>query len=227
MSTRLTSLSDVPPDDVQGTLEPTLTFDNISCSKGGRPLFRGIHCSLRSGHWLHVAGANGTGKTSLLRMLCGLAPIESGDILWNGHPISAQRTAFQQDLCYQGHLNGLQESMTVLENLAFASALRGHTATAAQMSETLARFGVTGRGHQLVRHLSQGQKRRVALSRLALTPARLWVLDEPFVAMDDAGIHMLADLIAHHLDQGGLALLTSHQAVDIGSAPMQTLELRA
>jgi len=207
--------------------EPTLTFDNIGCSKGGRQLFRGIQCTLRSGRWLHVAGANGIGKTSMLRMLCGLAPIESGDILWNGQSIRAQRTTFQQDLCYLGHLNGLQESMTVQENLAFATALRGYAANAAQVSDTLARFGVAGRGQQLVRHLSQGQKRRVALSRLALTPARLWVLDEPFVAMDDTGIRMLADLIAEHLGHGGLAVLTSHQPVDIGTVPVQTLELRA
>lgn len=221
------SLSDAPVDHVPGEIEPALTLDNVGCSKGGRPLFRDVRCSLRSGGWLHVAGANGTGKTSLLRMLCGLAPIESGDILWNGQSIRTQRTAFQQDLCYLGHLNGLQESMTVLENLAFACALQGHAADTAQMSETLSRFGMTGRGHQLVRHLSQGQKRRVALSRLALPPARLWVLDEPFVAMDDAGIRMLADLIANHLQQGGLAVLTSHQVVDIGAAPMQTVELRA
>lgn len=163
----------------------------------------------------------------MLRMLCGLAPIESGDILWNGLSIRAQRAAFQQDLCYLGHLNGLQESMTVQENLAFATALRGYATDPAQVSDTLVRFGVAGRGQQLVRHLSQGQKRRVALSRLALTPARLWVLDEPFVAMDDAGIRMLADLIAEHLDHGGLAVLTSHQPVEIGTVPVQTLELRA
>lgn len=163
----------------------------------------------------------------MLRMLCGLAPIESGDILWNGQSIRVQRAMFQQDLCYLGHLNGLQESMTVQENLAFATALRGYTANAAQVSDTLARFGVAGRGQQLVRHLSQGQKRRVALSRLALTPARLWVLDEPFVAMDDTGIRMLADLIAEHLGRGGLAVLTSHQPVDIGTVPVQILELRA
>jgi heme exporter protein A len=207
--------------------ESTLTFDNIGCSKGGRPLFQGIQCTLRPGRWLHVAGANGIGKTSMLRMLCGLSPIESGDILWNGQSIRAQRAMFQQDLCYLGHLNGLQESMTVQENLAFATALRGYAADPAQVSDTLARFGVAGRGQQLVRHLSQGQKRRVALSRLALTPARLWVLDEPFVAMDDAGIRMLANLIAKHLDHGGLAVLTSHQPVDIGTVPVQTLELRA
>jgi len=174
-----------------------------------------------------VAGANGVGKTSLLRMVCGLAPIESGQILWNGKSIHAQPDAYREDLCYLGHLNALQESLTVNQNLAFTAALAGNAPDPVQMREVLAHFGVRGRGEQLVRHLSQGQKRRVALSRLALSQARLWVLDEPFVAMDEAGVRMLANLIARHLGQGGLAVLTSHQQVDIGTLPPQMLELRA
>lgn len=182
---------------------------------------------LEAGHWLYVVGANGAGKTSLLRMVCGLAPIDNGDIQWNGTSIHAQRDAYRQDLCYLGHLNALQESMTVHENLAFTAALGGLAPSRAQAQEVLVRFGLGGRGHQLVRHLSQGQKRRVALSRLALSQARLWVLDEPFVAMDETGVRLLADLIAGHLTQGGLAVLTSHQQVAIGSNPPQLLELSA
>ena len=174
-----------------------------------------------------MVGANGVGKTSLLRMVCGLAPIESGDILWNGASIRSNLQTFRRDLCYLGHLNALQESMTVHENLAFTSALGGFMPDTAQISGLLQRFGVGGRAQQLVRSLSQGQKRRVALSRLALSPARLWVLDEPFVAMDEAGIRMLADLIAQHLSTGGMAVLTSHQQVAIGSLPAQILELKA
>lgn len=206
---------------------PTLSFSKLGCSRGGRQLFQGIDCVLESGRWLYVAGANGVGKTSLLRMVCGLTPIESGEICWNDTPIHAQREAYRQDLCYLGHLNALQESMTVNENLVFTAALGGSAPDPAQTQEVLAHFGVRGRGQQLVRHLSQGQKRRVALSRLALSPARLWVLDEPFVAMDEAGVRMLADLIAAHLGKGGLAVLTSHQQVEIGSVAAQLLELRA
>lgn len=117
--------------------------------------------------------------------------------------------------------------MTVNENLAFTAALSGFSPDAGQIQEVLTRFGVGGRGQQLAKHLSQGQKRRVALSRLALSQARLWVLDEPFVAMDETGIKMLTDLIAVHLSHGGLAVLTSHQHVDIGSIPAQRLELCA
>ena len=159
-------------------------------------------------------------------MVCGLTPIESGDILWNGISIEAQADIFRKDLCYLGHLNAIQESMTVQENLEFSSALNGMAPDPRQARDVLERFGLKGRGQQLARHLSQGQKRRIALSRLALSQARLWVLDEPFVAMDEAGIQMLAHLIATHLSDGGMALLTSHQQVSIGAMPAQILELR-
>ncbi|MDO9144777.1 cytochrome c biogenesis heme-transporting ATPase CcmA [Rhodoferax sp.] len=206
---------------------PSLTFSKLGCTRGGRQLFTNVDCQLEAGRWLYVAGANGVGKTSLLRMVCGLASIEAGDVLWNGLSIHAQREAFRQDLCYLGHLNALQESMTVDENLAFITALGGFTPDKAEAQAVLTRFGLRGRGRQLVRHLSQGQKRRVALTRLALSPAKLWVLDEPYVAMDEAGIVLLADLIAKHLAEGGLAVLTSHQRVPIGNVPAQMLELQA
>lgn len=160
-------------------------------------------------------------------MVCGLATVEQGSILWDGSPIQSQMEAYHLDLCYLGHLNALQESMTVDENLCFTSALGSLAPNVTQRQDVLVRFGLRGRGNQLVRHLSQGQKRRVALSRLALSPARLWVLDEPYVAMDEAGVQMLADLIASHLTQGGLAVLTSHQRVPVGNMPAKLLELSA
>ncbi len=209
------------------TTSPTLTLSKLGCIKGGRQLFKDLDCTLQAGHWLYVAGANGVGKTSLLRMICGLAQVESGQILWNNLPIAAQHDSYRQDLCYLGHLNALQESMSVQENLMFTSALGGVALDAPKARAVLERFGLRGRSQQLVRHLSQGQKRRVALSRLALSPARLWVLDEPYVAMDEAGIQMLSDLIAAHLDKGGLAVLTSHQRVPVGRHPAQLLELKA
>ncbi len=203
----------------------SLSFQKLGCSRGGRPLFQGVECRLEAGHWLYIAGSNGVGKTSLLRMVCGLSPVESGSICWNDVPIHKQRDVYHQNLCYLGHLNALQEAMTVDENMMFTSALAGLAPAAAQTQAVLARFGLRGRSQQLVRHLSQGQKRRVALSRLALSPARLWVLDEPFVGMDDAGVTMLTDLIAEHLSGGGLAVLTSHQPVTIGNIHAQVLAL--
>jgi heme exporter protein A len=205
----------------------TLSFNQLGCSKGGRVLFKDIHCALGAGKWLYVAGANGVGKTSLLRMVCGLATVDTGEICWNGTPIQAQPDTYRQALCYLGHLNALQESMTVNENLAFMAALGGFTLDEAHARAVLTRLGVGGRGAQLVRHLSQGQKRRVSLCRLLLRQAQLWVLDEPFVAMDEAGVQLLADLIATHLSTGGMAVVTSHQQVPIGAFPAQRLELSA
>lgn len=190
-------------------------------------MFRDIDCEVSAGQWLYVTGANGVGKTSLLRMVCGLASVETGEILWNGTPIQQQADLYRQDLCYLGHLNALQESMTVDENLRFTSALAGLAPEREQRLQVLAHFGLRGRSQQLVRHLSQGQKRRVALSRLVLSPARLWVLDEPYVAMDESGIHLLADLIGDHVEAGGLVVLTSHQKVPIRDLPAKLLELRA
>ena len=116
---------------------------------------------------MYVAGANGVGKTSMLRMVCGLTPIEFGEVCWNNTPIHKQKETYRQDLCYLGHLNALQESLTINENLAFTAALGRFSLDAAQAQDVLIRFGIGGRGKQLVRYLSQGQKRRVALSRLA------------------------------------------------------------
>lgn len=202
-----------------------LTFDRLGCSRGGRKLFEGVSSVLHPGAWMYVTGANGAGKTSLLRMLCGLTPVEVGGIFWNGQRIDAQRDAYCRELCYLGHLNALQESLSVAENLDFNAALAGRTLDVRQRNSTLGQFGLQGRQNQLVRHLSQGQKRRVALSRLVVSAARLWVLDEPFVAMDEAGVKMLATLIADHLSQGGLAVVTSHQLVDIGAMAPTVVEL--
>lgn len=216
-----------PSENPELNIQSTFALRDLACSKGGRTLFQGVDCTVQSGRWLHIVGANGVGKTSLLRMVCGLAPIDSGEILWNGLSIGSSPEAYRRDLCYLGHLNALQESMTIQENLKFSSALSGFTPETTHINAILHSFGVGGRGQQLVRHLSQGQKRRVALSRLALSRAPLWVLDEPFVAMDHAGIRLLADLIAQHLSTGGIAVLTSHQDVNIGAIPAQILELKA
>lgn len=206
---------------------PSLTLSKLSCFRGGRPLFQDVDCSLHAGQWLYVSGANGVGKTSLLRIICGLSPAESGEVRYAQQPIQTQLEHFHRKLCYLGHHNALQESMTVAENLTFTAALAGQPIAQQQLLTVLSGFGLKGRASQLVRHLSQGQKRRVALAKLAISPAPLWVLDEPYVAMDEAGIHMLAKLIAQHLQDGGMAVITSHQRVAIGDIAPQLLELKA
>lgn len=204
-----------------------LEVSNLKCVRGERQLFDGVGFRLESGKLLYLRGANGSGKTSLLRILCGLSPAEAGQILWDGVPIDKLGEVYRRDLFYLGHHNALQEALTVNENLAFYGALAGAIPSEADTANALARLGLRACQSRLVRHLSQGQKRRVALSRLMLNRARLWVLDEPFVALDQAAIQLLADLVAAHLDKGGLAVLTSHQQVDIGNVPPQVLELNA
>ena len=203
----------------------TLAVSNLKCIRGERPLFDGLGFRLDSGQLLHLRGANGAGKTSLLRLLCGLSRPEAGQILWNATPIDVQAEVFRQDLFYLGHHNALQEALTVDDNLAFYAALAGAEPNAADTGSALERMGLRGCQRRLVRHLSQGQKRRVALSRLMLNRASLWVLDEPFVALDQNSITLLAGVIAAHLQGGGMAVLTSHQQVDIPGATVQALEL--
>lgn len=203
----------------------TLAVSNLKCVRGERLLFDGLGFRLDSGQLLHLRGANGAGKTSLLRLLCGLSRPEAGQILWNATPIDVQAEVFRQDLFYLGHHNALQEALTVDDNLAFYAALAGAEPNAADTGSALERMGLRGCQRRLVRHLSQGQKRRVALSRLMLNRASLWVLDEPFVALDQNSITLLAGVIAAHLQGGGMAVLTSHQQVDIPGATVQALEL--
>ncbi|MDT8991889.1 cytochrome c biogenesis heme-transporting ATPase CcmA [Curvibacter sp. APW13] len=205
----------------------TLRFSKLGCSKGGRRLFRDIDCEVPAGRWLYVKGPNGVGKTSLLRMVCGLSSLDQGDIAWHGASIRGLPETYRRDIRFLGHLNALQDAMTVAENLRFGCALHGVALEQEACRAVLARFGLRGREQQIARHLSQGQRRRVALARLTLSPGRLWILDEPYVAMDDAGIGLLADMIANHLDGGGTAVITSHQQVAIPGHPPLLLELGA
>jgi len=188
-------------------------------------LFEGVGFSLAAGGLLYVRGANGTGKTSLLRILCGLSPAEDGRILWDGSATRELGALFRRALIYLGHGNALQESLNARENLAYVAALAGVAATPLDLNGALARVGLRGAMSQPVRHLSQGQKRRVALARLLLAPARLWVLDEPFVALDTHGVNLLAGLINDHLAAGGLAILTSHQQVELCAVSEHVVEL--
>ena len=203
----------------------TLEVSQLQCVRGERSLFDGLGFRLTSGELLYLRGANGAGKTSLLRLLCGLSRPEAGQILWNARSVDDQPEAFRRDLFYLGHHNALQEALTVDDNLAFYAALAGVVPNPADTARALERMGLRGCQRRLVRQLSQGQKRRVALSRLMLNSASLWILDEPFVALDHASITLLADVIGQHLQRGGMAVLTSHQQVDIPGAKQQTLEL--
>ena len=190
----------------------------LSCERGGRPLFAPQSFTLSPGQAMQIEGDNGSGKTSLLRMVCGLAPTASGEVRWGGQAIAEVRHAFLRDLLYLGHNIGLKDELSAVENLRAALVLAGHPVSDEQSLQALQALGLGSRAHLPLRVLSQGQKRRVALARLQLSKARLWVLDEPFVALDTLAVHALQQVLSSHLAQDGLLLFTSHQAVDVGRA---------
>jgi heme exporter protein A len=197
------------------TIHPMLTAHHLSCVRGERPLFSGLDFEVGAGEWLHVRGANGSGKTSLLRLLAGLAAPAAGEIRWCGRSTSEDGQAFRHDLLFLGHHGAVKEELTALENLEFAAELDGCHLERADVIAALARFGLKGREHLPVRFLSAGQKRRVLLARLMTRKARLWVLDEPFTALDTRAVDMLGKLVGEHLADGGTAVVTSHQAVPL------------
>ena len=189
------------------------SVSNLSCSRGDRRLFSGVSFALRPGEWLHLEGDNGVGKTSLLRLACGLSALEDGEICWNGQSLAINPDEFRANLAYLGHQLALKEDLSPLENLATDAAIAGRPLSAAQAKTALAHLGLKGREHLPVRVLSQGQKRRTALARLWVSTAKLWILDEPFVALDTAAQTVLSEVINAHLGKQGMVLFTSHQAV--------------
>lgn len=188
---------------------------NLACVRGERPLFSGIDLAVDAGEWLHVRGGNGVGKTSLLRLIAGLAQPAEGEVRWDGEPIAASSRAYHSELLFLGHQGALKEDLSALENIELAAALDGSPASRVEVGAALRRFGLQGREDLPVRFLSAGQKRRVLLARLLTRKARLWVLDEPFNALDARGVDMLGTLVGEHLAGGGMAVITSHQAVPI------------
>jgi len=194
---------------------------DLACSRGERQLFSNVGFSLAAGEWLHVRGANGAGKTSLLRLLIGLAHADAGRFEWCGE--AAPSDAYRRDLLYLGHHAAVKEELTPLENLQLASALDGSALDDRTALAALARMGLRGREDLPVRVLSAGQKRRVLLSRLLTRPAKLWVLDEAFNALDVAAVALLAGLIGEHLAQGGLAVLTSHMELPLPAGRTLTI----
>jgi heme exporter protein A len=192
-----------------------LSVSDLSCIRGDQTLFSGVSFDLNPGQWLHLEGANGSGKTSLLRIVTGFTPPDQGRVCWKGRPLADAPEAFHADLLYLGHALALKDELTALENLQADAAIAGRRFVPTDAVAALQRLGLRGRTRLPVRVLSQGQKRRVALARLMLHRAPLWVLDEPFVALDAQAQTLVADAISAHVQQGGMALFTSHQPLDL------------
>lgn len=193
-----------------------LNAQGLACTRGNQRLFSDINLQLGAGQWLYLQGENGAGKTSLLRILAGLTLPTEGDVLWQDSPIGKQRSQYHQDLLYIGHHAGLKEDLTLTENLRAQLAIDGVPVSDTAIREALTRMGLGKRQHLPARVLSAGQKRRGLLARALLRPAKLWILDEPFNALDVQAIAQVQDLLKTHLAQGGLLVLTSHQTPDLG-----------
>jgi heme exporter protein A len=192
-----------------------LRAQGISCQRGERALFTGLDLHVGAGEWLHVRGENGVGKTSLLRILAGLSQATAGDILWDQRSILKDSESYRQNLLFLGHKEAVKEDLTAYENLQLSAALDHIDLTEEDALSALRRFGLRGREDLPVRFLSAGQKRRVLLARLLTRKAKLWILDEPFNALDVKAVEMLSGLIAEHVGAGGMVIMTSHQAISI------------
>jgi heme exporter protein A len=200
----------------------------LECTRGDRRLFSGLGFRVGRGQLLRVAGANGSGKTSLLRIMCGLVAPSAGELRWRGRSIRAEREEYSRNLVFIGHLNALKDDLTALENLQVAAALAGMSAEPKRMLAGLDAFGVAHCAELPAKVLSQGQRRRVALSRLALSAAvPLWILDEPFSALDVAAVMELERLLAAHLAAGGMVVLTTHQEVQVVAHAVLLVDLDA
>jgi heme exporter protein A len=202
-----------------------LSAHGVTIWRGDRCLCRDLSFTLDSGRVLQLAGANGAGKTSLMRVLAGIGRLDAGEVRWNGISLP-MALDFHAELAYLGHLNGLNAHLSTIENIQFYKSITGYSSdiTAEQV---LSRLGLAGVAQRPCGLLSMGQRRRAALGRLLLTRARLWLLDEPLSGLDAEGVTRVAELLRSHTLAGGLAVMTTHQPLPLDGLPVQRLELGA
>lgn len=202
-----------------------LEISNLACSRGDHRLFSELSFSLDFGQIMQVQGANGSGKTSLLRTLCGFITPDEGDIIWRGENIRELDEEYYAEMMYLGHLNAIKDELSALENLRISAGLSGVELDEKEALEALRRMGLRGRELLPTKVLSQGQRRRVALARLLVSDAKLWVLDEPLTALDVRAVALIQELIGEHLARQGMVIFTTHQPLEVAGIEMRSLSL--
>ena len=200
-----------------------LDIQNLECTRGDRTLIRDLSFRLTAGELLHITGRNGSGKTTLMRTICGLTLPNSGEVRWNDTPIRRLGEDYRRELAYVGHTHGFHGELTTVENLRIHACLSSGQAGA--IETVLERLGLAPQARLPAKLLSQGQKRRLSLARLLVTDRRLWILDEPFTALDVSSVLLVNDLILSQLARGGMVILTSHQELDIEHDALTVLNL--
>ena len=203
----------------------SLSFEKVHVWRGDRHVLQGVSAEVAPKELLHISGPNGTGKTTLLRVVSGLLRPEQGSVSWLGQPITAARDQYQAVLAYASHEPALKGDLTALENLHFAVGLRRRTRTG-ELREALGRTGVAACADLPVRVLSAGQRRRVAMARVLAMSATVWLLDEPFTNLDASGMALMSGLLEAHVAGGGLALVVAHHELELRCTVRQ-LELRS
>ncbi|HXU93719.1 MAG TPA: cytochrome c biogenesis heme-transporting ATPase CcmA [Gallionella sp.] len=202
-----------------------LEVSNLACSRGDHRLFSGLSFTLHPGQIMQVQGENGSGKTSLLRTLCGFMSPDEGDILWRGESTRELGEEYCAEMMYLGHLNSIKDELSALENLRISSGLSGVELDEKEAIAALRRMGLKGRERLPTKVLSQGQRRRVALARMLVSDAKLWILDEPLAALDVAAVALIESLLAEHLAREGMVIFTTHQPLQVAGMEMRTLSL--
>ena len=202
-----------------------LDAENLGCVRGDRRLFSDLNFSVPAGALVQVTGPNGSGKTSLLRMICGLLAPAEGKIRWHGENIRSLGEEYFTALTYVGHRNGVKDELTSVENLRVSSGLNGIEVSQDAATSILLQMGLGGREQLPARLLSEGQRRRLALARLSVCSTVLWVLDEVLTSLDKAAVTLVKSLIEDHLAGGGMAIVATHQDLDFSAGSYQRIEL--
>ncbi|ELB2780478.1 MULTISPECIES: cytochrome c biogenesis heme-transporting ATPase CcmA [unclassified Vibrio] len=202
-----------------------LEVSNLTAIRDERVLFENLQFEIKPGELVQIEGRNGTGKTTLLRIVTGLGDREEGVIKWKGEEVEKSRDVFHQDLLFLGHQTGVKRELTALENLRFYQSIQNNRSSDEEIFIALTQVGLAGREDVPVAQLSAGQQRRVALARLWLSKQILWVLDEPLTAIDKQGVKVLESLFASHADNGGIVVLTTHQDMFADSPKLRKIKL--